>query len=234
MHHAWRKVSSVILIAAVTLGWASSSVAATGPGDADADWPSWVDEEEALRQRIATVNEGDLDFITGQPQDVVHHHRSRILISDTSLLDGWVLLEQCHFNLDRVAAAQIVFNPQRSRGLEVVSFRNIDHAFAEANSIQLQGVRDDSEICLRAESRALHSDDAAVFELQNGPFMRRFLDGYYPLRLSLRIDHPRSLVLADFSPETQPGFAVTQADDHIAIEALFEGQLRTRFRFLAD
>ncbi|MGB5464665.1 MAG: hypothetical protein WBM84_01150, partial [Sedimenticolaceae bacterium] len=131
MHHAWRKVSSVILIAAVTLGWASSSVAATGPGDADADWPSWVDEEEALRQRIARVNEGDLDFIADQPQDVVHHHRSRILISDTSLLDGWVQLEQCHFNLDRVAAAQIVFNPQRSRGLEVVSFRNIDHAFAE-------------------------------------------------------------------------------------------------------
>ena len=234
MQHNWRKVSGVSLIAAIALGWASASVAAAGPGDADTDWTSWVDEEEALRQRIATVNEGDLDFITGQPQDVVHHHRSRILISDTSLLDGWVQLEQCHFNLDRVAAAQIVFNPQRSRGLEVVSFRNIDNAFAEANSIQLQGIRDDSEICLRAESRALHSDDAAVFELRNGPYMRRFLDGYYPLRLSLRIDHPRSLVLADFSPETQPGFAVTQADDHIAIEALFEGQLRTRFRFLAD
>ncbi len=232
MHTAWRKGSGIILLVAITLGWASSSVAATGPGDAD--WPRWVDEEEVLRQRIATVNEGDLDFITRQPQDVVHHHQSRILISDTSLLDGWVQLEQCHVKLDRVAAAQIVFNPQRSRGLEVISFRNIDHAFAEANSIQLQGIRDDSEICLRAESRALHSDDAAVFELENGPFMRRFLDGYYPLRLSLRIDYPRSLVLADFSPETQPGFTVTQADDHIAIEALFEGQLRTRFRFLAE
>ena len=234
MHRAWRKVYLVILIAAVTQGWAPWSAAATAPGDADADWPRWVDEQEALRQRIAAVNERDLDFIPGQTQGVVHHHRSRILISDSSLLDGWVQLEQCHVNLDRVAAAQIVFNPQRSRGLAVVSFRNIDHAFAEANTIQLQGVRDDSEICLRAESRALHSDDAAVFELQNGPFMRRFLDGYYPLRLSLRIDHPRSLVLADFSPETQPGFAVTQADDHIDIEALFNGQLRTRFRFLVD
>ena len=62
---------------------------------------------ETLQQRIARVNEGDLDFIPGPSQGVVHHHRSRIFISDTSLLDGWVRLEKCHVNLDRVAAAQI-------------------------------------------------------------------------------------------------------------------------------
>ena len=110
MQHASRKATSphlspasLILIAAAMMGWAPWSVAATGPADVDA-WPSWVDEQEALQQRIARVNEGDLDFIPGPSQGVVHHHRSRIFISDTSLLDGWVRLEQCHVNLDRVAA----------------------------------------------------------------------------------------------------------------------------------
>jgi hypothetical protein len=198
----------------------------------DDDWPAWVDEEEALRQRIAAVNEGELSFLDSSPGRAVHHHDSRIRITESSLRDGWVVMEQCHQHLDRVTAAQIVFNPQRSRALRVVSFRNMDAAFVEANTVQLRGIRDASEVCVRAESLALHSDGADVYELQNGPFMRRFLDGYYPLHLSMRIDYPSSLLLADHAPESQPGFSVTQVPGRLAVEALFEGRLHTRFRFL--
>jgi hypothetical protein len=199
----------------------------------DADWPAWAGEEEALRQRIAAVNEGELVFLVQATPGAVHHHSSHISITERSLSDGWVVMEQCHDDLDRVAEAQIVFNPQRSRALQVVSYRNIKDAFAEGNTIQLRGIRAASQVCLRAESQALLSDGGDVFELQNGPFMRRFLDGYYPLRVSLLIDHPPWLMLTDFAPQPQPGFAVTRAPGRISVEALFEGQLRTRFRFLA-
>jgi len=201
---------------------------------APSEWPDWVDRQESLRQRIAAVNEGDLTFLDDAVDRTVHYHDGRIAISAQSLVDGWVSLEQCHYNLDRVAAAQILFRPERSRALEVLSYRNIDAAFAEANSIQLRGVGDASEICLRGESRALRLLGPDVFELQNGPFMRRFLDGYYPLRLSLRVEYPSRLTLADFDPQSQAGFDVRQTPGRVEVEAFFEGRLNTRFRFLAD
>lgn len=216
-------------MAGVALGLAAA-VAVAAHGD---DWQDAIDEQERLRERIAAVNEGELSFLDRQPDGEIHRHRSRMAITERSLLDGWVLLEQCHEQLDRVAAAQIVFEPERLRALQVMSFRNMDQAFAEGNTVQLRGVGADAEVCLRAESRALHPLGEGVYELQNGPFMRRFLDGYYPLRLSLRIDYPAALALVDFAPEAQPGFEVTRAPGRIGVEALFEGQLHTRFRFVA-
>ncbi len=201
--------------------------------DAD-DWPDWVDEQERMRARIAQVNEGELAFLRGKPANDVHHHVNRVAISEQSLQDGWVVLEQCHDNLDRVPMAEIMFNPKRLRALDVISSRNIDAAYVEGNTVQLRGVKGDSQVCVRAETQALHIVGDGVFELRNGPFMRRFLDGYYPLHLSMRVDYPVSLALADFTPEAQPGFSVVQRPGRVDVEALFEGQLRTRLRFFAD
>jgi hypothetical protein len=208
-------------------------LAAPGAAADGDDWENALDEKERLRERIAAVNEGELSFLDQLPDGEVHRHASRIVITGRSLVDGWVLLEQCHERLDRVAAAQILFEPERLRALQVVSFRNMDAAFAEGNTVQLRGIQADAEVCLRAESLALHRLGEGVYELQNGPFMRRFLDGYYPLRLSLRIDYPATLALVDFVPAIQPGFEVTGSPGRIAVEALFEGQLHTRFRFVA-
>ncbi len=197
------------------------------------DWPDWVAEQEGLTQRIAAVNEGELRFLDREPARAVHHHNSRIMISGASLIDGWVQMEQCHDHLDRVGAAQILFNPGRTRALEVLRFLNMDTAFVEDSAIQLRGVRAGAEVCLRLQSKALHRLDPGVYELQNGPFMRRFLDGFYPLRLSLQIEYPPSLTLVDITPTARPGFYVTQRPGHVGVEAMFEGQLWTRFRFVA-
>jgi hypothetical protein len=167
---------------------------------ADQGWPAWVDAEESERQLIAAVNEGELTFLDELPLGPVHHHRSRIVITQKSLADGWVLMEQCHESLDRVAEAQIVFNPEGARALEVLSFHNMDSAFVESNSIQLRGIGEDSKVCARLETRALHPLGMQIFELQNGPFMRRFLDGYYPLRLSIQIEYPAHLELVGYAP----------------------------------
>ena len=169
----------------------------------DQDWPAWADAEESDRQRIAAVNEGELVFLHQPPMVPVHHHRSRIVITQQSLTDGWVLMEQCHERLSRVEEAQIVFNPGRTRALEVLSFRNMDAAFVESNTIQLRGIGEASKVCARLETRALHDLGLQIFELRNGPFMRRFLDGYYPLQLSLRIEYPPSLELTDFTHSGQ-------------------------------
>jgi len=221
-----------LFLAALSGGWVSAI--SESMEQADQDLPGWVDAEESERQRIAAVNEGELEFLDEPPPGPVHHHRSRIVITRQSLADGWVLMEQCHERLDRVAEAQIVFNPGRTRALEVLSFHNMDTAFVESNTIQLRGIREGSKVCARLETRALHSLGVQIFELQNGPFMRRFLDGYYPLQLSIQIEYPPHLELVDYAPENQPGCAVTSASGHVGVEALFEGELRTRFRFVAN
>jgi len=200
----------------------------------DPDWPAWVDAEESQRQRIAAVNEGELVFLDEPPPGTLHRHQARLVITGQSLLDGWVLMEQCHENLDRVAQAQIVFNPGRTRALQIVDFHNMDSAFVEGDTIQLRGIREASKICARLETRALHALGMQMFELRNGPFMRRFLDGYYPLQLSIRVEYPPELELFDQEPENQPGCAVRSAPGLVELDALFEGELRTRFRFVVN
>lgn len=219
-------VRALVLALAMT-----ASLQATTESD---DWPAWVDQQQQLAARIDAVNEGALVFLGDRPVSGVHHHSSRVSITPQSLQDGWVVLEQCHADLDQVSAAQIVFNPARSRLLQVISVRNIERAFPEDNTIQLRGINADSQVCLRAESRALQIVDSGVFELQNGPFMRRFLDGYYPLKLSLQVDFPQTLKLVDFQPDAQPGFAVDDQPGRLTVETVFEGQLRTVFRFIEE
>lgn len=211
-----------------------SATPGAGSDDGGGDWSDWVDEQERLRQRIADVNEGELSFLTEGPESLVHHHVNHILITPQSLVDGWVVLDQCHRNLDRVSEAQIVFDPERSRALEVMSVRNVDAAYVERHAVQLRGVGEGSEVCLRLETRALHPLGGGLFELRNGPFMRRFLDGFYPLRLSLRVDYPTSMTLVDFVPEAQPGFVVSRNAGRIGVEATFEGRLYTAFRFVVE
>ena len=215
-------------------GGGMMSASSASMAQADQDWPAWADAEESERQRIAAVSEGELMFLHEPPSEPVHHHSSRIVISHQSLADGWVLMEQCHEHLDCVAEAQIVFNPGRTRALEVRSYHNMDTAFVESNTVQLRGIREASKVCARLETRALHSLGMQIFELRNGPFMRRFLDGYYPLQLTIQIEYPPHLELVDYAPENQPGYVVGSIPGLLNVEALFEGELRTRFRFGAN
>ena len=220
-----------LCLTALSGGWVSVLSASTE--HLDQDWPAWINAEESDRQRIASVNEGELVFLHEPPLSPVHHHRSRIVITRQSLADGWVLMEQCHERLDRVAEAQIVFNQGRTRALEILSFHNMDAAFVESSTIQLRGIRDASKVCARLQTRALHTLGMQIFELQNGPFMRRFLDGYYPLQLSIQVEYPDDLELVDYAPDNQPGYALNSTPGLVSVEALFEGELRTRFRFMA-
>ena len=62
--------------------------------------------------------------------------------------------------------------------------------------------------------------------------MRRFLDGYYPMRLTLDIEYPAaSLRFEAQEPQPQPGFQVERRSGRIQAEIWFEGRLITRFVF---
>lgn len=189
-------------------------------------------EEELFFKSVADVNEGALRFLATPPAKPVHHHQNRILITRDSLSNGWVGLEQCHHHLDAVASLQIVYRPDRIRALSIVQSENIGRAWVHENTVQMEQIARDALICIRGETLALQDDGAGAYSLANGPYMRQFLDGFYPMRVSMRvrIEHP-GLRFLDVTPASQPGFNVDIGASEVGYDAWFEGRLHTLMRF---
>lgn len=178
------------------------------------------------------VNEGTLHFLEVVPDKPLHHHQNRIRIDSGSLSTGWVSLSQCHDNLDAVPLAQITFREGFVRDLRVDSFSQIGDAWIEGASVQLRNIEHGARLCLTAQTRALRSTGNGYFNLLNGPYMRKFLDGYYPMRVSLEVDYPTQLLsLIDIMPAAQPGLKLVERPGAIRLDAVFEGELMTLIQF---
>lgn len=183
-------------------------------------------------QSTANVNEGELVFLTQKPGKAVHHHHNTLTLNRSSLIDGWASLEQCHENIDQVPRAQILFNLSRIKDLKITSYSNIEQAWVEGPSVQLKNVTAGARLCVAAQSRALVKTGANTYTLKNGPFMRKFLDGYYPMHVSMTVKlASNDLTLEKVTPQEQPGFAVTKSPGEVNIDAWFEGRLQTEMQF---
>jgi len=189
-------------------------------------------EEEMFFKGVSEVNNGDLTFLTEAPATPIHHHQNQITLSPESLVTGWAKLEQCHRHLDPVPDMQIVYNRDRIRNIAITQSENIGRSWVHENSVQMTQVARNALICITAETQALAPDGNNLYTLSNGPYMRRFLDGYYPMQVSMRVrwDIPE-FRFVDINPEVQTGFELTREANEIAFDATFEGELRTRIRF---
>ena len=196
----------------------------------------WSGTAQAARdlsfESAENVNEGALNFLATLPARPVHHHQNRIRIDADSLISGWVHLAQCHDNLDAVPSAQITFREGFVRDLKVGAFSLIENAWIEGATVQLRNIQPGARLCLSAQTRALRNSGNGFFNLTNGPYMRKFLDGYYPMRVTLDVTYPaQSLNLIDISPPAQPGLAVVEQPGGIHIDTVFEGELQTLIQF---
>ena len=162
------------------------------------DW-SVIEKEMALEQRAREVNVGELQLLDKPPEAAAHNHQNRLMITQQSLSDGWVTMYQCHSDLDKVSASQIVYNQDRIRNIKVLSTQNIGSARVEGHTVQLKDIEADSNICISADKRAL-SYEKGKYYLRLGPFMRRFLDGYYPMHVQVEACYPDFLLLVSASP----------------------------------
>jgi hypothetical protein len=195
----------------------------------DEDW--W---EEDIEQRTASVNEGELRFLRQPPEQAVHHHHNHLIIRRSSLDDGWIRMHQCHTHMDPVPSAQVVYNGGRIRRLRITSFKDIRKAWVEEHTVQLRDIGHRARLCIEAESRALQAQGEGRYTLSNGPYMRRFLDGYYPMHVSMDVDYPEPCLRPQgTSPQAQPGLRVAMHPGRISLDAWFEGRLFTQIRFLS-
>ena len=190
-------------------------------------WLQTNDDNKAL-----SVNEGDLEFLRETQDRRVLRTRNRLTITPGSLHNGWVQLHQCQSNLDPVSAVEVVYLYRGMRKLRVISTRGIQRARVENNSVQMEQVDEGAEICIEAEVQVLNKTGAGRYQLTSGPFHRRFLDGYYPLRLDYRIHWPADMLqLETVLPKIQEGFSVSEQAGELIIDTLFEGMLTIEVRF---
>jgi hypothetical protein len=216
---------NLLVFALVSLGAAKAADLTAEEAD------TWLEDDSG--QRALSVNEGQLVFLEDPPHKPVHHHHNELLITRKSLSDGWVGLHQCHENLDKVSLAEIVFNKDTIRGLQVESYKNIEKVWVDGPSVQLVNVGDAAKLCIRAQSKALQINGAGRYSLRNGPYMRKFLDGYYPMRVTIEVNYPTTLLhFVSVEPAEQPGFKVQQSAGALHIDAWFEGKLKTNIVFL--
>jgi hypothetical protein len=217
------------VFASMALLLVSVFVSAAASSQAELDWESyWPDDDDKI---IDAINEGELTFLDKPPNKPVHHHHNIFIIHKSSIETGWIKLQQCHKNLDTFRRAQIVYNEGRIRNLQVTEHSNIAEARVEGHTVQLTDVKDNARLCIEAESRALIAQEDGSFVLQNGPFMRKFLDGYFPMRVSIDIKWPGNLSFVAIEPVEQKGFSVTTDKQRLQLDSWFEGRLVTRIRF---
>ena len=190
----------------------------------------WPDDD--VFAKALAVNEGDLEFLATPPSETPHLLKNALTIQKSSLNDGWVDLVQCHENLDSVSATQILYHDRRTRNLKVLSSHAIEKTWVEGNTIQMENIGANATICVGAQVKALHSNYDGSYSMRNGPFLRKFLDGYYPMHVTMDVNLPGGkLQYEAIQPQEQAGFKVTHNKDHMQIDALFVGELSIEIYF---
>ncbi len=221
-----------LFLALVSLALLPFSAQAMDPSDPDYDpleddslWGETVSPDQTQ------TTSPEIKFLTEEPEQVPHHHQNQITLSPSSLEDGWVDLRQCHSDIAPIRRMVIAYNEERIEDLQVESTTNIDLAEARGDRVDLRGVHKDSEVCVTARMRVIEHEGDGVYTMENGPFVRRFLDGYFPMRVTMAVNWgDLDLRLEETHPEAQEGFDVVESDHGIILDTLFEGELRTQVR----
>ena len=222
---------SIWMVALLLISFTQFSLAATSQPTAE-ELEAWFNSDTDLSEQVAKVNEGQLAFLTSTQEKPVYQANNTVRILPTSRDDGWVELSQCHHQLDAVHLAQLIFPEYTLRNLSVTDKQGISQAVVEGKSVQLKDISKGAKLCVKMQVQALLLQADGHYVLSNGPFQRRFLDGFYPLNVLLLVDYEASGLLPVMTiPASQPGMKVTDNGRQLGIDARFEGILRTRVIF---
>ena len=184
----------------------------------------WFNHDSELS--IEEVNDGELAFIAPITDKSILHSAAVLSITEKSLETGWVGLDQCYRNLDPVGKMDVVYRYKNLKQLTITSINNIGEAKVEGQTIQLEDVSSSATICVQAEVQILEKTGQDSFVLSNGPYYRRFLDGYYPYHVTVGINYPaEKLNFTRISPAPQPLFEVIQQPGKLLVDTWFEGVL---------
>ena len=189
----------------------------------------WFNSDDELP--ISKVNDGQLTFLTSSTKKNIFNSVINIFVDQKSIDDGWTKLTQCYSNLDPIHRTAVVYRKNLIKNLTVLSSKNIKGTNVSDNKVFLKDVSKNAMLCIGASARNFYQNKDRTFSLVNGPYHRKFLDGYYPYHLKLNINFIPKLKFSYALPKQQPGFQVQQDSRALFIDTIFEGRLKTEFRF---
>lgn len=197
--------------------------------DPDDSWLDDFTEEQSVHQ----VGKGELVFLAEPPASKTLHSINNITVTGNSLETGWVQVNQCYRGLDAVPQTEIIYRYREMRKLHIRNSTHIGQAVARGQTVELTGVMEDASLCVQADAKILQQMNDGRYSLRNGPFHRRFLDGYFPLHVGFTVHYPPALLVFTGSvPETQPGFTRVSSPGKVAIDTWFAGTLMIEVQFL--
>ena len=171
---------------------------------------AWFENDE-IAPTLPT-SEGKLKFLTELPHKPPTHSYNKITITQQSIKNGWVELYQCYSQLDPVPETVIAYRYKTMRNLAIQSKNNIGDVSIKGQSVELMDVRKEAKLCISAEIKIFYQNKDGRFRLVNGPFHRRFLDSYFPYKVTLDIDYPSAMIqFVKSVPASQKGFHIKQA-----------------------
>jgi hypothetical protein len=227
----------LILFMRIILSWLLLCIALPSPAYAERELTreeleAWFEDDSRDSPLDYKISDATLTFLARLPDKPVPHSKSQLQILPTSADDGWVNLSQCYDRLDAVPDAQVVYEYKQLRHLRVTESKHIGKSWVQGQSVQLKNVEKGARLCVAAQVRIFYTNPDGSLMLVNGPFKRKFLDGYYPMHVTLDVVYPeKSMQFINTSPEPQSGFEVTHQDNALNIDALFEGELYMKIHF---
>ncbi|WP_028486680.1 hypothetical protein [Thiomicrorhabdus chilensis] len=157
--------------------------------------------------------------------------KNELKINTDSLKTGWVQFSQCHFQLDPVPKIEVAYHPENTRNLKVVAYQGIERAHATHHRVVLTNVTRGAQVCIQGESRTLTLLESG-FYIQRGPYMRKFLDGYYPMIVEEIIELNKiRAVLVKHTPINPKAKESASSGGSYRFAYSFEGQLRPYYEF---
>ena len=197
---------------------------------------AWLEDDSSLN--ALAVNGGQLNWLTENQTQGQYGLENSLILERSSLSDGWVQFTQCHNNLDAIRKIVVQYNPKNTRGLKVQSSEKIDSvSIDESNrAAVLTGVGKQARVCIAGESKSLE-ETADGYLLKRGPYMRKFLDGYYPMALKETLTWSQTgLKLVTEGMQSQHGqsYDYSASSQKLVAKYWFEGRLSPRYVLTED
>ena len=186
---------------------------------------SWPPDEPDTRG----VNEGRLEVLDWPPPPGLFRIDNRLVIDADSARHGWVTIEQCHRRLDPVPRLEIRYDYRELRGLEITEAHGIGAHRVVDGRVELADIGRGAGLCVRLQARILNRAADGRLSLCQGPFYRGFLDGFYPMAMTERIEYPATWALLGAEPAAV--FPPPRTPGHIEARAHFNGRLSLHLEF---
>lgn len=208
--------------------------------------PAFLPAQELSEEELERWFEGDeqaqpypnysgsevLQFIAPLKERQIPFSQTRLLLSRHSKESGWVAIEQCHDGLDAVPNAEVVYRFEQMRGLRITEAEGIAVARVEGQSVQLRDVERGARLCVEMEAKILRAEEGGRYLLRYGPFMRKFLDSYFPMHVALAVSYPAEQLRVDsVMPAPGSNYLLSQQAGLLTLDAWFRGKLTIQLWF---